>query len=699
MITTVAGTNVAQTLAEVAETNATPEDNAGDLTASGTLAFDDVEAGDTFTARIVGLEANIPPGQLAPTQPTLLGMLTLGQTAVTEAGGIPWSFRGGENHFDYLGTGDKLLLTYTIEVKDNGGGVDTQTVTITIEGRTDNATGTEGNDELGGDRGDNTILGFAGDDALAGGRGNDSLNGGDGIDEARYGSSLGRVIVNLDAGTALDGLGGVDELISIEAVRGSDFDDILIGGEGDNRFAPGKGNDTIEGGGPEGEAFNVIDELRYDQGPAPDRGIVVTFAGATSGPFAGATSSTVQDAWLGTDTFTGIEAVRGTNLNDFFYGGTGSQRFRGLGGADYFDGGAGVDEVDYRRDVRDEAGLRGRRRQSIRSGRRGPGPGWHLHGHLAGRAWIRARRRRYSARTARDGFGTTDTFFEQSIERIRGTDQRDVIIGNSLDNELRGEGGDDLIRAGGGNDELVGGAGADNLQGGDGFDEVDYLRDANFEGGNQGVIVNLSGGDNPFGIAIAANRAKDGFGNTDTLTSIENVRGTDQNDIIVGNGVANLLRGEGGNDVIGAGGGADIVDGGAGADILRGGGGLDQLTGGFGNDTFVFGSPADGSDTITDFTEGDLIEIEAAGFGLAPGASVNFVSATSLAEAGTAPTGSFIHVTGGTDAGTVYWDSTGSVPGAPNGDAVALFRLAGIPDPAGFGFRPRLTPSTGGRGR
>ena len=101
------------------------------------------------------------------------------------------------------------------------------------------------------------------------------------------------------------------------------------------------------------------------------------------------------------------------------------------------------------------------------------------------------------ARTARDGFGATDTFFEQSIERIRGTDQRDVIIGNSLENELRGEGGDDLIRAGGGNDELVGGAGADNLQGGDGFDEVDYLRDANFEGGNQGVIVNLSGGDNP----------------------------------------------------------------------------------------------------------------------------------------------------------------------------------------------------------
>ena len=142
VITTDSGPDVAQTLHEAAETSATPQDNAGDLTASGNLAFFDADATDTFTARVLGVVVTGTTGTEAPNDAAFLAMLTTptdaaSGTTVTEAGGIPWSFTGGEDKFDYLAAGESVVLTYTIEVKDNSGGTDTQTVTITVEGRND----------------------------------------------------------------------------------------------------------------------------------------------------------------------------------------------------------------------------------------------------------------------------------------------------------------------------------------------------------------------------------------------------------------------------------------------------------------------------------------------------------------------------------------------------------------------------------
>ena len=52
-------------------------------------------------------------------------------------------------------------------------------------------------------------------------------------------------------------------------------------------------------------------------------------------------------------------------------------------------------------------------------------------------------------------------------------------------------------------------------------------------------------------------------------------------------------------------------DGGAGDDIIRGDAGNDTITGGAGDDTFVVAA-GDGSDTITDFADGeDLIDLSA----------------------------------------------------------------------------------------
>ncbi len=62
--------------------------------------------------------------------------------------------------------------------------------------------------------------------------------------------------------------------------------------------------------------------------------------------------------------------------------------------------------------------------------------------------------------------------------------------------------------------------------------------------------------------------------------------------------------------------GADRLIGGGGNDVLTGGAGKDVLSGGAGADTFVFQSPAHGSDVISDFGAADQLRFEGSAFGL-----------------------------------------------------------------------------------
>jgi Ca2+-binding RTX toxin-like protein len=90
---------------------------------------------------------------------------------------------------------------------------------------------------------------------------------------------------------------------------------------------------------------------------------------------------------------------------------------------------------------------------------------------------------------------------------------------------------------------------------------------------------------------------------------IENATGGDVADLLIGNEGANILTGQGGNDTLLGSGGVDILIGGAGNDRLDGGKGVDTLTGDAGNDRFVF-SNGYGADTITDFADGDIIDLK-----------------------------------------------------------------------------------------
>ena len=144
-------------------------------------------------------------------------------------------------------------------------------------------------------------------------------------------------------------------------------------------------------------------------------------------------------------------------------------------------------------------------------------------------------------------------------DKLTGTDAAENINGLSGDDSLYGMGGDDTLDGGADDDLLVGGPGADTLMGGAGEDTISYERSA------AGVTINLGDG-----------TARGGNAEGDTIVDtgddeVENVRGSDHDDILTGSSGENSLWGLGGNDEL---------DGGRRADNLYGGDGDDDLDGG-----------------------------------------------------------------------------------------------------------------------
>ncbi|MFM2389352.1 MAG: hypothetical protein RLZZ437_907, partial [Pseudomonadota bacterium] len=94
-----------------------------------------------------------------------------------------------------------------------------------------------------------TLIGDAGDNRLRGGAGGDLIDGGAGFDTADYTTSSSAVAVDLGAGTGSAGDAAGDTLAGIELVLGSNWNDTLVGGAGDETFDAGLGNDQLAGAG------------------------------------------------------------------------------------------------------------------------------------------------------------------------------------------------------------------------------------------------------------------------------------------------------------------------------------------------------------------------------------------------------------------------------------------------------------------
>jgi Ca2+-binding RTX toxin-like protein len=135
-----------------------------------------------------------------------------------------------------------------------------------------------------------------------------------------------------------------------------------------------------------------------------------------------------------------------------------------------------------------------------------------------------------------------------------GDAQGDVLTGFE---NLRGSGFADILVGDTGSNVLEGGAGADTFYGGAGLDTVSYAHSA------AGVRVSLSSG----------SYGNDAWG--DTFNSIENLIGSDHDDVLRAGPVASTLSGGAGNDILRASISdpgdilADIFDGGSGFDMVE----------------------------------------------------------------------------------------------------------------------------------
>ncbi|MBA1145137.1 calcium-binding protein, partial [Mesorhizobium neociceri] len=318
-----------------------------------------------------------------------------------------------------------------------------------------------------------------------------------------------------------------------DEINGEGGNDTILGLGGNDTLTGGDGSDTIEGGDGEDELYGGAGDDTMHGGDGSD----VFHGGAGNDTFDGQgdfddvwyageggllgvavdlAAGTATDTFGDADTLTSISGIAGSDLADTLLGDDEDNIIRSFRGDDIVDGRGGSDEAHYTND------------QNLIS----------VTVNLA-------------AGTAVEVYGdgtSTDTLI--GIERIRGSLGDDSLTGDDGDNRIRGIAGDDLIDGGGGRDM------------------ADYSQDARY-GGNQGVTVDLGTGS-----------AVDGFGDTDTLTGIEDVRGTMFGDILTGDAGENELGGDGGDD---------LLDGRAGDDVLDGGGGSDWLIGGSGNDLLIGG--------------------------------------------------------------------------------------------------------------
>ena len=165
----------------------------------------------------------------------------------------------------------------------------------------------------------------------------------------------------------------------------------------------------------------------------------------------------------------------------------------------------------------------------------------------------------------------------------------DALYGGAGNDDLRGYEGDDTLDGGPGNDKLFGGAGHNTYIGGPGADEFDSsggIGTADYSASPAAVNVRTDGayGAWPTG----------GHATGDRLLGVENVIGSDHDDVLEGYTHPNHFRGRDGNDRITGGRGDDTLEGGAGNDRITGLAGNDGLHGGDGNDLLKGGAGDDG---------------------------------------------------------------------------------------------------------
>lgn len=267
----------------------------------------------------------------------------------------------------------------------------------------------------------------------------------------------------------------------------------------------------------------------------------------------------------GADTIQGLagdDFLFGGAGNDMLYGGAGDDRLRGGNHRDSYDGGAGFDLVDFSdTTVAVDASLDAQRALFI--GTNFPAETMRDVEGLIGGAFGDILTGDYAPNYLRGGAGN---------DTLRGNEDADTLVGDAGADSLDGGWGDDSLLGGAGGDTLIGGGGNDFLAGGGGNDVLD---------GSYGLdIAGYRENTGPVRIDLVAGMAS--FPGTswaaEILTRIEGAETGSGNDVLFGNGEANVLIGGAGRDRLFGGGGNDTLDGGTGNDTVNGSAGFDTVS-------------------------------------------------------------------------------------------------------------------------
>ncbi|MFC7296972.1 calcium-binding protein [Herminiimonas aquatilis] len=407
------------------------------------------------------------------------------------------------------GAGNDIFIANTDKNTFNGGGGSntvsyaeaTDTHGIVVDMATGDVSGANATSYAKGDKFINiqNIIGTAYDDTFIASIASNSFVGNGGLDTVSYvtANDGNGVTVNLKLGTATGGFAAGDTFTDIQNITGTNYNDVFYASALANKFTGGTGSDTVN----------------YSLSAA---GVTVDLATANAVGIGGDAAG---------DTYIGIENIVGSTSADLFYAGIDANKFTG---------GGGIDTVDYSK-ANDGNGVT----VNLKLG------------------------------TATGGFAAGDTFTD--IQNITGTDYNDVFYASALANKFTGGTGSDTVNyslsaagvtvdlatanavgIGGdaagdtyiGIENIVGSTSADlfyagidanKFTGGGGIDTVDYSK-AN--DGN-GVTVNLKLG-----------TATGGFAAGDTFTDIQNITGTDYNDVFYASALANKFTGGTGSDTV-----------------------------------------------------------------------------------------------------------------------------------------------------
>lgn len=415
--------------------------------------------------------------------------------AIGESGSTRFSTRVADFTVD-LGAG--TYKANWVELFSDGSTGDVVATSSGLLRSIERVTDSAGADRLfGSDNTPATSSGFVVGEWFSVSEGADFVDGRGGIDGLRIGSMQADkivrdgIVVDSGAGTLLNLDGVIDRFKNIERFELTGNADVFKGGAQDDWVIGGGGGDTLRGG----------------------RGFDVLSYSLNSAILVDAESGSVSDgSWV--DKFAGFEQIRGSTFDDKMRGSSGRDDFvgdsgddilRGMDGNDRLDGGSGNDTVlggdgkDTLLGGKGDDTLDGGEDDDLLSG----GDGIDTIDGGGGFDTLDFKINYESATLgvnvtlknglAIDPYGNRDTV--KNVEKIIGTDVRDLIKGDNLDNEIHGgDGRDNLGGLGGvdvlygedGNDSLGGGDDDDQLFGGDGKDILFGGKDNDYIAGNDG---------------------------------------------------------------------------------------------------------------------------------------------------------------------------------------------------------------------